>query len=172
MDGVGLGKVGRSYYQNFTNRHSHILSAKKGRRFALNRSEWAHPGYLEQMYDRIFDIFVHANVAHEVEEPVAFDIQGNQLPVGSLTQYSLLSDIVIDFPTHILFGDKMGVNTNQKTDGQTDSIKYLIPKDMEASINSSIFDHRATILPIIAATGEAIVLVIVFQSKSEFVDPL
>ena len=121
-----LGEIANGFYQRFRERNINTLQSKKGRKFALNRSDWMHYSYIDDMYTKIYEIFVESGVAHSIENEVAFDKAGNQVEIGSPLQYGLPSNIVIDHPEFLLFIDETGINTNQKDNGQMGGVDCIV----------------------------------------------
>jgi hypothetical protein len=164
-------KVGKGYYSGFMKRYRHLLVSKKGRRFALNRSEWMHPKYIKQMYENIYDILVDARVAQKLEN---YDFEGNIVPIGSDKQYGFPSDIYIPPENRDLFFfcDETGINTCQRNDGHNGGKKYIVPPEMQPLLGANTTDHRASVLPIVSARGDLVLLAVVFMSDSAEVPAL
>ncbi|HSN66077.1 MAG TPA: hypothetical protein VLS94_05525, partial [Fusibacter sp.] len=91
--GEDLGKVGEGWYTGFMHRNRGVVTSSAGRRFACDRSEWMHPSYLDHMYNSIYDIFVEARVATRLDAAVAYNMNGDVVPIGSNEQYGLPSNI-------------------------------------------------------------------------------
>ena len=106
--GDNLGRVGRGYFNRFMKRYAQFIDTKIPKRFALDKSEWLRPEYLEDMYDAIYTIFVEAGVARMVEDPIAYDMEGSQVAVGSALQYGLPSSTIIEHPEYILLVTRPG----------------------------------------------------------------
>ncbi len=153
------------YFNRVIKRFGKYLDSTAGQRFAVNRSDWLKPGYLETMYDVIYPIFADAGVASRVVEPVAYDISGSLVEVGSPFQYRLPSKIK-DF---ILFGDETGINTNHLDDGQVGGTRYVVPHGCVPLIKANTSDHLATVLPFKAASGEPVICVVIFVSERKHV---
>lgn len=77
------------------------------------------PEYIAQMCDNIYNVWVETGMAVHLETLVAYYQQGGAVPIGSLEQYGLASDIEIpaEYLSFILFCDETGINTCQKDDG-------------------------------------------------------
>ena len=118
------------------------------------------------MYDSIYKIFIEAQVANNLPEEVAFDKAGTIVPIGSNAQFGMTSKTLIMHPEYILFGDKTGINTNQKDNGHQGGTRYLTEPGMIAQYQASTANHCATVLPFTAASGKVVVVAIVFAATS------
>jgi len=70
-------------------------------------------------------------------------------------------------PDYLLFMDEMGINTNQKEDGHVGGEKYICKRGTMPKIAVSMTDHRCTIIPIVAASSEAVFCIVIFKGDSE-----
>ena len=95
-------------------RHGHRLVTKRGKRFACNRAEWTTYPNMKQMYDVVYDEFVDAGIAEQLEEPIWTDEEGNE--VDESDAYGFIQDIKITKEHMLVFADEIGFNTNQTTD--------------------------------------------------------
>ena len=66
------------------------------------------------MYDVLYDEFVDAGIAEQLEEPIWTDKEGNR--VDESDAYGFIQDIKITKEYMLAFADEIGFNTNQKTD--------------------------------------------------------
>lgn len=119
------------------------------------------------MYDETYKVFVKAKVAVQLDEPVAYDINGNDVEINSKEQVGLPSTIRITKPSFILFADETGINTNQKKDGKVGGEKVIVPRGMVPQKLANTSDHRATVLPLISGTGEPVACVVIFEAQQE-----
>jgi hypothetical protein len=165
-----LGKIGVGYFNRFMKRHGPYLDSSVGRKFAVDRSDWLKPGYLQDMYDSIYKIFEEAGVASHSNVPVAYDFSGRIVQLGSPFQYGLTSNIIVEHADHILFGDETGINTNQLDDGRVGGTRYIVPRGCVPLVQANKSDHRATVLPLTAATGEPVVCAVIFASEKTSVE--
>ena len=166
------GQVGMGWFHGFMQRHEDEVVTAKGRRFGANRSEWMHPQYLDRMFDAIYTIWCDAGVARKLVDMVAYDIEGNMVEINSPSQFGLPSSIEVLHKDHVLFGDECGINTCQKNDGHHGGARYVSEKGNAAYKASNTSDHRATILPFTALSGECVVLAVIFASANPAVPPL
>lgn len=65
-----LGTVGVSYWYGFLKRHKKELVSKKGKKFALDRSNWTKYMNFKAMYDDIEEEMIDAGVSSKLDEPV------------------------------------------------------------------------------------------------------
>ena len=63
--------------------------------------------------------------------------------------------------------DETGCNTSQKKGGHNTGETKIVGVDNVPRLQLNISDHRFTLLPIMAATGEVIMCVVIFQSKQK-----
>ena len=82
-------------------------------------------------------------------------------------KYRRGNDIKITYPKYICFMDKTGCNTSQKKDGHNAGKRKIVAVDNVPRSECNSSDHRFTLLPITAATGEVIMCVVIFQSKQK-----
>jgi hypothetical protein len=164
--GEKCGKVGEGWYAGFMKRYKNQIYAGKLRRFGAKRSEWMHPEYLQQMYEAIYDIWCDAGVARKLVEAVAYDVTGQVVEKDSPNQFGRLSNIEVTHKDYILFADECGINTCQKNDGHHGGALYLSEKGDVPCKTSNTSDHRATILPFTALSGEPVVLAVIFASAN------
>lgn len=137
-DGESRGLVGRSWWRGFMRRHSKRLVTKRGVKFLSHRSDWSKPEFIEQMYDVIYDVFIEAGVA-----------------------------VKLDNPDYVIFADEVGFNTNMKDDGNIAGTKYVCGRGKTPKMKSCTSDHRFTLLPFTAASGDAIMMAVIFKGKSK-----
>ena len=69
----------KNWWKGFLRRHGHLIVTKRGERFAYNRSEWTNYRNIKQMYDIVYDEFVDARIAMQLEEPIWTDEEGNEV---------------------------------------------------------------------------------------------
>jgi hypothetical protein len=81
------------------------------------------------MYESVYERMVHAKVAIELENPVSYDVNGNIAGSNSTKVFGVPTKYQATNPEHILFVDKCGSNTNQKSDGQVGGHQFVICKD-------------------------------------------
>jgi len=63
--------------------------------------------------------------------------------------------------------DEMGINTNQKTDGHVGGKLFVCVCGTTPKIGISTTDHHCTIIPMVAASGEAVCCIVIFTGDSE-----
>jgi hypothetical protein len=164
--GENCGKVGVGWFAGFKKRYKDQIYSAKLRRFGAKRSEWMHPEYLQQMYEAIYDIWCDAGVARKLVEAVAYDVTGQVVEKDSPNQFGRLSNIEVTHKDYILFADECGINTCQKNDGHHGGALYMCEKGDVPCKTSNTSDHRATILPFTALSGEPAVLAVIFASAN------
>ena len=159
-----LGKLGDGYWYKFCHRNKHRLQSKKGERYSSLRANWSKAVYFEQMYDVIYDGFVEANVATVLDPPVYMTSKGKEVDNEELA-HGRKCDIKINHPSFILFADETGCNTSQKKDSNNGGKKVYVQRGTAAQTECTTEDHKFTLMPIISATGEAVMCAIIFTGR-------
>ena len=98
--------------------------------------------------------------------PVFLDREGNVVENESEAFGMKVKERLLH-PDCVLFMDKTGCNTNQKSDGHVGGKLYIHKKGSTAEIRAASTDIRWTVLPITNAKGEAVCCTIIFQSEKE-----
>ena len=78
----------------------------------------------------------------------------------------MTSTMLVMHLKYILYGDKTGINTNQKEDRQQGGARYFKGPGMVAQYQASTANHSATVLPFMLASGKVVVVAIVFAATS------
>ena len=160
------GRVGKAFWRQLRRRNKHRMHTKRGRRFHVNRLRWSKRKHIEKMYTQIYKSYLDAGVARRLDKAENRNRDGVVVESDS-ERFGEPCDIEVLHPDHILFMDEVGCNTNQKEDKNIGGTTYCAPKGEDAYLISSGADHRFTMLPIIAATGEPVIYVIIFRSNSK-----
>jgi len=108
---------------------------------------------------------VDARIAVELDVPVYTDRDGKE--VGECERFGLKQNVKITHPHYLAFADESGCNTNQKKDGHVGGRKHVVEKGTVPQMAACTDDHRFTVLPFTAASGEAICLVVIFRSDQD-----
>ena len=82
--------------------------------------------FIWQMYAKIYQNFVNAGVAVTLLSPKYFNMGGNE--VQKEKAYGEACTIDITHPEWVLFGDKIGCNTNMRGNGNIGGTKYIVAK--------------------------------------------
>jgi hypothetical protein len=147
-------------------RHEDRLVTKRGKKIALNRSDWTTLPNIKQMYKVIYDEMVDAHVAVTLQNPIFTDINGK--PKDDETKrFGLKQNIKITKPEWILFANESGFNTSQKKDGHCGGQKCVVERGTTPQIMALTSDHKFTLLPFTSASGEAVCCCIIFQGKGD-----
>ena len=73
--------------------------------------------------------------------------------------------VEITHPEWLLFGDKVGTEMSMKDDGHIDVTKYVTAKGTRANIKISHNNGRLTVIGLTAASGDAIMCIIIFATE-------
>jgi len=161
------GELGTQFWHNFMKCNSHCLINKWGEKFASSRADWLTYDNFERMYNDIYAAMKKAGLICDLETPVSMDSQGNIVPMGDSTAFGLPVWQCVIHPDHLIFMDEMGLNTNQKTDRHVGGECFVCAHGATPKIGISTTDHLCTIIPIVAASGEAVCCVVIFTGDSE-----
>jgi hypothetical protein len=74
-------------------------------------------------------------------------------------------EVDIEHLEWILSGDEVGTDINQKDDGHIGGTKYCVGHGTKANIKSSTNGGRFTLIRLTAASGEAVICIIVFAAE-------
>jgi len=74
--------------------------------------------------------------------------------------------VEITHPQWLLFGDKVGTDIIQKNDGHVGGQKCITAKGIHANIKSSHKDGKVTVIDLTAASGEAVMAIVIFDLTS------
>jgi len=161
------GEVGNSFWQNFMQRNRHKIVNKRGEKFASSRADWSTYTNFEKMYVQIYNVMKQAGLTNDLDTPVLMDHCGNILHDNNdAVAFGQLVSQKLIHPDHLLFMDEMGLNTNQKKDGHVGGELFLCARGTTPKIGVSTMDHRCTIIPIVAANGDAVCCIIIFMGES------
>jgi hypothetical protein len=144
------------------------IVTKRGKKFALNRSDWTTLPNIKQMYEVIYDEMADARVAVTLQNPIFTDINGK--PEDDETKrFGLKQNIKITKPEWILFANESGFNTSQKKDGHVGGQKFVVERGTTPQIMASTTDHKFTLLPFTSASasGKVVCCCIIFQGKGD-----
>ena len=164
-DAIKLGKVTKSWWAGFLDRHKDVLETIRGERIESSRANWEKLPFIVQMYDIIYSKMVDARVVTSIEE--FFTNKTGEI-VSKGEKYGRGNDIKITYPKNIyIFMDEIGRNTSQKKDGHNAGERKIVGVDNVPRSEYNSSDHHLTLLTITAATGEVIMCVVIFQSKQK-----
>jgi hypothetical protein len=160
------GQLSKSYWKQFMRRHQNVLASAKGSRVASNRTDWVTYENIQTMYDLVYEQMVAAGVAKELapEDQYWVNAEGDRVE-NENNAVGLKVTIEITHPQWILFGDEVGTSLSQKDDGHVAGQKFLVKKGSRANIKSSHKDGRFTLIGLTAATGEAVMCIIIFAAE-------
>ena len=165
-DGEDTGRVGQGFFNNFMKRWGHKLVTKSGKTFASDRNDWQKLCFFEQMYDNVYTELVESGLAEKVE-PVYRDIDNNVVEEESEIKLGRKCDINITHPSYFLTFDETGCNTNMLKDGKVGGQKYVVARGAVPKSVAATSEHKFTLLPIVAVSGEPVICVIIFAGGGE-----
>jgi len=160
------GKVGKGYWMKFMERHQNNICAKRCEKYAGNRTNWSTYSNFDQMYNACYSRMLLAGLAIPLPEPVYMNKLGKVVEKGDPSAYGLPVMNELIHPDWLLFMDEMGINMNQKEDGHNGGEKYMCTPGTTPKIACATNEHRATIIPFVAASGHTVICAIIFQGES------
>jgi hypothetical protein len=160
------GNVSKGWWIGFLERHDNKIVTKRGEKFAISRSDWTTLPNIRQMYDVIYDELEDAGIAVPFPEPQFVNMEG--IPCDESEAYSKkLVTHKLAHPHYFIVADETGCNTSQKKDGHVGGEKFICEKGDVPQQASCTSDHKFTMLPFTAISGEAVCCVVIFESESE-----
>jgi hypothetical protein len=121
---------------------------------------------VSEMYSLVYEQMVDAGVARNL--PIDEQFWTNNL--GEIVQTEAEAsafkiDINNEHPEWILFEDEVGTDINQKDDGQIAGTMYCVSRGTKANIKSSTNSGRFTLIGLTAASGDAVMCIIIFAAE-------
>ncbi len=118
------------------------------------------------MYSLVYDQMVDAGVARNLPVEESFWTNGSGEQVETEADASGCKvEVDIEHPEWILFGDEVGTDINQKDDGHIGGTKYCVGHGTKANIKSSTNGGRFTLIGLTAASGDAVMCIIIFAAE-------
>jgi hypothetical protein len=163
-DGEKKQVLGRAWYRGFWKRNKHLLERKKGQKFAREQAEWSIYRNFVQMYDKVYDAMVTANVARMLEEPIWVNERQEETEeeniVGCKATHLLLR------PEYVIFVDECGCNTSQEGDGAVGGERKIVTRGTVPKESAATNSTHFTLLGFTAATGEPVMCVVIIAAKT------
>jgi hypothetical protein len=154
------------YWQGFMRRHAESLSLAKGNRVAACQSEWTTYENVLEMYSLVYEQMVDAGVARNLPVEESFWTNDSGEIVETEAEASGCKiDVDIKHLEWICSGDKVGTDINQKDDGHIGGTQYCVGHGTKANIKSSTNGGRFTLIGLTAASGDAVMCIIIFAAE-------
>jgi hypothetical protein len=120
-----------------------------------------------EMYSLVYKQMVDAGVARNLPVEESFWTNDSSEPVKTEAEASGCKvDVNIEHPDEwILFGDEVGTDINQKDGGRIGGTQYCVGHGTKANIESSTNGRKFTLIRLTAASGEAVMCIIIFAAK-------
>jgi hypothetical protein len=106
------------------------------------------------MYDKVHEAFVDSGTVEKLEDIVMYDKEGNITTDVSM-MYRHPTKYKMNHPEYLLFVDKTGCNTNQKTDVNNSGELFIIPCHGVGESGATTEIH-STVLCFTCATGKPV----------------
>jgi hypothetical protein len=163
-------KLGRKYFNNFMLRHKDKIYSTKVCKKDLKRLEWGNYFNVEKMYMLIYDELCQAGVAIRQPTLQYYNIKGDLLPSAD-GSFGLPTDVDLICPDYLLFVDECGSNTDMQKDKQQGKQRVIAEKGFRGTKEAITTDLHYTVMGFTAATGEAVLCVVIFKSENEHTIP-
>ena len=158
--------LGLNYWNGFKNRWEHVLTSKRGQKFALDRSNATTFTNMEKMYDEIYDAFVECGVAIKLDVPVLMDAKGNTV-TDPLDAFGTKCTHKLMHPDICLVVDEVGSNLSQKGDGHVGGQKFVCRKGSVPQVKVQHSERHFTLLGFTALNGEPVLCLIIVSGVRE-----
>ena len=155
------GKLGATYWKNFTKRHGHRIVSKKGEKFELDRQNWCTCANFHLMHNNTGEEMISAGIAEEHDEPLFVDKAGNVCSEKDAFGFKVSHNIV--HPDYFMMADEVGGNASQKGDGHAGGKKLLCEKGSVPRKVVSHQDKHFTLLGFTALNGDAVMCCVIFS---------
>ena len=159
------GVLSNKYWKLFMRRHKESLQARKGYRVASNRTEWVTYENVNIMYDLCYEQMVDAGIAVKLPESEQYYVNEDGEEVESDDMVGHKVKVKITHPEWLLFGDEVGSDISQKDDGNVGGQLFVTTKGTRGNIKSSHTDGRFTLIGLTAASGDAVMAIIIFAGE-------
>ena len=159
------GQLAAGWWKGFLHRYRAELKSAKGHRLASSRQDWTTYENIQEMYRLVYEQMVAAGVAVHLPEEDYYFVNQNGEVCEEADAAGLKCAIKITHPEYILFGDEVGQDIAQDTDGHVGGQTYLSVGGQQVNLTSSKVGGRTTVIGLTAATGEAVYAVIIFAAS-------
>jgi hypothetical protein len=154
------------HWKGFLRQHAESLLLAKGNQVPACQTEWTTYEIVSEMYSLVHEQMVDASVARNL--PIDEQFWTNNF--GEIVQREAEAlgckiDINIEHLEWILFGDEVETDINQKDDGQIAGTMYCVSRGTKANIKSSTNIGRFTLIRLTAASGDAVMCIIIFAAE-------
>ena len=146
-------------------RHSEFIKSQIPDKVCDNRRVWSNYENFSVMYDLVYKELVRAKIARPYIEPIYFNKEG-KIVSCKRDAAGLPVDLELLHARYVIFVDKVGNNTNMKSDNQPGNERYIGSTEDIAKDAISTKDARFTVLGFTAGTGEPIMCAIIIATPS------
>ena len=119
------------------------------------------------MYDFTEKNLLEAKAAVKLDTPVWMDKAGNVVEEQDSFGCKVGIKITAKGRGNIIFADEVGGNTSMRKDGHAGGTKYVCSTGVVPRTKASVSDKKFSLLGFTAATGEAVMCVVIFQGKQQ-----
>ena len=158
--------LGLNYWNGFKHRWEHVLTSKRGQKFALDRSNATTFNNMAKMYDDIYESFVECGVAIKLDVPVLMDAMGNTV-TDPLCAFGTKCTHKLMHPDMCLVVDEVGSNLSQKGDGHVGGQKFVCQKGTVPQIKVQHSEKHFTLMGFTALNGDPVLCLIIVSGVRE-----
>ena len=159
-------ELGKKYWLGFKKRWEHVLTFKRGQKFALDRSAALTFSNINKMYDEVYTAMVDCKVAKKRHCPIYEDRHGSIASEWS-KKFGLPCTHEITHPHMCLVVDEVGADLSQKGDGHISGALYACEKGTHAQNKVQHINKHFTLLGFTALSGEPVLCLIVIPGVRE-----
>ena len=158
--------LGKSWYRQFLKGNADVLSTGKGFQKHSARMDWTMYQNIETMYNLVYEAMVQAGIAEHLPEDAHYYVNKENKVVQTEEEAAgLRCTMKLIRPDWLIFGDEVGTDTCQESDGHIGGQTYLQFAGQKISLTSSKASGRFTVIGLTAATGEPVMCVVVMASR-------
>ena len=155
-----------NYWHGFKRRWGHVITSKRGQKFALDRSNATTFTNIGKMYDEVYAALVDTGAATKLDEPVYMDRDCN-IAVNPDEYFGTKCTHLLDHPDLCIVVDEVGSNLSQKGDGHVGGQKFVCDKGYVPQIKVQHTERHFTFLGFTALSSEPVLCLIIISGMRE-----
>ena len=158
--------LGMNYWNGFKRRWEHVISSKRGQKFALDRSSATTFANIGKMYDEVYAALEDTGIATKLDDPVYMDREYNVVS-NQIEAFGTRCTHSLDHPDLCIVVDEVGSNLSQKGDGHIGGQKYVCAKGSIPQIKVQHSERHFTLLGFTALSGEPVLCLVIISGVRE-----
>lgn len=160
-----FGRVGKTYWKLFLERHKDELRSKRGRKYASDRSNYTSYLNFLDMFDHIESVLCEdSKIAVRLPGPVWFNKEGDVVRKEE-DSFGCKVEVFLKRPDMALVFDEVGCNLSQETDKYNGGEKHLCAPEDEPYHTVSSRHHHFTCMGLTRLDGEPLMCVVIIAGK-------